>query len=135
MWNNLTYELGLKVYNKEIDDLDLALELMPKDCKNKSKEFAKLLSLDVMPEFDLENYQVPQYFMFKRVPKDLTKIKYDRIINLKSYLLDNKTIDVFNMAGNIVALTLNVDIEKVKQRKFIDIVGLSVFFLRHLKKL
>ena len=104
---------------------------MPKDCKNKSKEFAKLLSLDVMPEFDLENYQVPQYFMFKRVPKDLTKIKYDRIINLKSYLLDNKTIDVFNMAGNIVALTLNVDLEKVKQRKFIDVVGLSVFLSVH----
>lgn len=135
MWNNLTYELGLKVLNKEIDDFDLALELMPKNSKNKSKDFAKMLSLDTVFEPNLENYQVPTFFMFRKVPKKLVNIKFERIIKFKHLLSGDANFDVFKNAGQIVSIVLDVDIEKINKRKFIDIVGLAIFFLKILKKL
>ena len=65
MWNKINYETGLKIFKGEIDDLDLAVELMDKKAKNLSKEFAKVLCCGDLPELKLDEYQSPRAFLFK----------------------------------------------------------------------
>lgn len=135
MWNKINYETGLKIFKGEIDDLDLAIELMDKKAKNLSKEFAKVLCCGDLPELKLDEYKVPERFCLKKVPKLLEQIEYRRIIAIKNLLAGIDKIDVIEMSIDIVSIVLDISHNKLNERKFIDIVGLGVFFLMLFKKL
>lgn len=135
MWNKINYETGLKIFKGEIDDIDLAIELMDKKAKNKSKEFAKVLCCGDLPELKLDEYKVPERFCLKKVPKLLEQIEYRRIIAIKNLLAGIDKIDVIEMSIDIVSIVLDISHNKLNERKFIDIVGLGVFFLMLFKKL
>ena len=67
MWSKINYETGLKILSGELDDIDLAILLIPANSKNKTKEFRKNLLLDTNFNKDsLEHFKVPKYFMFKK---------------------------------------------------------------------
>lgn len=134
MWDKINYELGLKIANKEIDDFDLALELMPKG-STKTKDFVKGLNIDVLPDFNIDEFKVPIFFMFRKVPRDLLDVKFERIIRAKQLFQDKEEINIFNVAGDLVSIILNIDKEKILKRNFVQVVGLGIFFLSLLKKL